>query len=149
MDYQTNSKLKGFSLLEVIVVAALLAVFAGAIGPVYRVIQTKNNLDIAAAGSVSALRRAQAAAQSGNADSDWGVKLTATSTIVFAGSSFSSRQSMYDEKLNFPGGILISGNSEIVFSKFSGTPQITGTTTLTSPFGSKDIILNGAGTINY
>ncbi len=135
--------------MEVLVVFALLALFAGAVGPVYRSVQTKNNLDSAVIGSVSAIRRAQASAESGNGDSNWGVKITDTSATVFAGSSYATRQTSYDEKLDFPGATTISGNSEIIFAKFTGLPQTIGTTTIANPFGSKNLVINEAGTITY
>jgi prepilin-type N-terminal cleavage/methylation domain-containing protein len=145
----TRFKNNGFSLVEVIVVVGLLAFFGSVVGPVYKTVQTKGNLDIATVGTVSAIRRAQVAAESGNADSAWGVKISATSTIVFAGNSFDTRNVIYDEKIDMPSSITVSGTSEIIFSKFSGLPQPIGTTTLTSLFGSKNIILNNAGTISY
>jgi prepilin-type N-terminal cleavage/methylation domain-containing protein len=147
--FSREKRAAGFSLIEVMVVVALLALFAAAIGPVYNTVQSKNNLDVATAGVVQSLRRAQSSAESGNADSNWGVKLSATSTIVFAGNPYASRQASFDEKLDLPGAVTVSGLLEIVFNKFSGLPQSTGTTTITNPFGSKNIILNGAGTISY
>ena len=130
-------------------VIALLVIFASVIGPVYRTVQSKNNLEVATAGAATALRRAQASAESGNADANWGVKLSSASIIVFAGNSYASRQSAYDEKLDMPGAIQVSGNTEIIFNKFAGIPQTTGTTTITNAFGSKNLILNAQGTVNY
>ena len=149
MVSRANYKMQGFSLVEGMVVAGLFALFAGVVGPVYRTVQTKNNLDVAVTGVASALRRAQAVAQSGNADVNWGVKLFATHIVVFAGNSYALRQASYDEKLDFPGAITVSGNTEVVFAKFTGLPQATGTITITNPFGSRNVIVNAQGTITY
>lgn len=139
----------GFSLLEVIFVLAILALFGAVVGPVYRAVQTKSNLDIAASSIVQALRRAQSEAQNGRADTTWGVNITSSSETVFAGSSFATRQTVYDETLSLPGAITVSGLTQIVFNKISGLPQSTGTTTVANGFGSKQIVINAAGTINY
>ncbi len=149
MDFQARYNTQGFSLIEVMVVVGLLALFAGAVGPVYRTVQTKTNLDIAVAGVASAYRRAQAASQSGNADANWGVKFFTTHTVVFAGNSYAVRQASYDEKLDFPDDTTVSGNTEVVFTKFTGLPQATGTTTVTNSFGSKNLIVNAQGTVTY
>lgn len=149
MDFPVKSKIQGFSLIEVMVVVAILALFATTAGPVYRAVQVKNDLESATIGAVSSLRRAQAAAESGNVDSNWGVRFFSTSAIVFAGSSYASRQTSYDERLDFPGSITVAGNTEVVFAKFTGLPQVVGTTTITNPSGTKSLVLNAVGTINY
>jgi prepilin-type N-terminal cleavage/methylation domain-containing protein len=139
----------GFSLLEVIFVLAVLALFAAVIGPIYRAVETKNNLDIAVASVVEGLRRAQAEAQNGRADTTWGLNITSGSETVFAGSSFASRQTTYDETLSLPGATTVSGLTQIIFNKISGLPQSTGTTTLANGFGSRQIFINAAGTLSY
>lgn len=149
MVYPARYSTQGFSLIEVMAVVAILAVCAAAVGPVYRVVQVKNDLESATVGAVSSLHRAQAAAQSGNADTNWGVKFFSTNAVVFAGSSYASRQTSYDERLDFPGSITVAGNTEVVFTKFTGLPQVVGTTTITNPSGTKSLVLNGVGTINY
>jgi len=139
----------GFTLLEVAFVLGVLALFAAIVGPVYRSLQTKNNLSIATTSVVEAIRRAQTLAENGKADLTWGVNLTSGNLTVFAGSSFASRQSAYDENLNLPGGIAVSGLSQIVFNKLTGLPQSTGTTTISNAFGCSQIGINAAGTVNY
>jgi hypothetical protein len=112
-------------------------------------VQVKNNLDIATTSVVQALRRAQAQAQNGRLDSNWGVNVTSSSAIVFSGNNYAGRQANYDETLPLPGVATISGLTQEVFNKFTGLPQSVGTTTITNSFGVRQIFINAAGTINY
>ncbi len=139
----------GFSLLEVVFVLGVLALVASISAPIYHAISEKNNLDIATQGLVQAMRRAQTLAQNGKADSAWGVNIASNSVTVFAGLNYLSRIPSYDETYYFPGSVRSSGLNQIVFSKLTGQPQTTGTTTITSGFGNKTVVINQVGSISY
>lgn len=147
--YINNNKNSGFSLVELMVVVAIFFILAGISTSVYSNLKNKNNLDIAQTSVVQGLRRAQVLSMSSKGDSTWGVYLTNEEVKVFKGANFSGREAALDESLSLPPGISIGGNNEIVFSKFYGVPNPTGTTTLVGQWGVKNIIINEKGVISY
>lgn len=122
---------KGFTLLEVILVTAVITVLAAIAVPVYSRLQVRNNLDVATNTSVQTLKRAQLLAQAVDGDSSWGIKLQQSNITMFKGVSFDVRDTNFDEVYTFS-GVTPSGVSEVVFSKLLGTPNATGILTLTS-----------------
>jgi len=140
----------GFTLIEVMLAVVLVGLLAGIGMPVYYSLQTRNDLDIAAAAVSQNLRRAQVLSQSVDGDRSWGVRIDPGNVIVFQGSSFASRDQSFDETFSIAENIVISGPNEIVFSKLAGLPQSTGNIMLTSSANeSKTITINAKGTVSY
>ena len=92
---------------------------------------------------------AQSSAESGKGDSKWGVEILSNQVVVFKGNSYATRITSADEPLNFSGGVIASGLSEIVFEKISGITTNTGTITLTGGSEIKNININAKGTVTY
>lgn len=96
------------------------------------------------------MRRAQTVAQGVDGDTGWGVYLQSGSITLFKGTSYAARDSSFDEAFEVPTSITPTGISEIVFTKFSGIPQTTGTITLTSNTNeTRNITINAKGMVNY
>lgn len=119
----------GFTLLEVLLTLTLVAALAGVSLPVsYQWIQA-NDVEIAASTTAQSLRRAQLLSHAVEGDTSWGVSIDQgddNKIVVFQGSSFDERDAAYDEEFELSEAITVSGNQEIVFSEFTGTPQATG-----------------------
>jgi len=129
---------------------AALSIIAGIGVPVYQSLQVRNDLDIAATTVAHDARRAQLLAQASDGDSPWGVSVSTAQIILFKGASYASRDSTFDELSSIPTTITSSGFTEIVFNKYTGLPQTTGTITLTSIAGNlRTITINAKGTITY
>ena len=111
---------------------ALIAALSAITIPIYQSFQVRNDLELAVNTAAQTLRRAQTLAQSVASDTLWGVFVGSSTITLFQGSSFSGRVTSSDEAFDLPSTILPSGLQEIVFSKFYGEPQETGTLTLTS-----------------
>jgi len=140
----------GFTLLEVLLSFAVIAMLAAFSIPIYQSFQVKNDFDVTVNSTVQTLRRAQVLSQAVDGDTSWGVKLQSGSMVLFKGVSYASRDATYDEIFDVPTSITASGVTEVVYAKFTGLPVTTGNITLTSVNGdTKNIVINAKGMINY
>jgi len=143
-------KAHGFTLIELMLSLAILAIVAALLIPVSQTLQNKSNLSTATQSIVLALRQAQTFALASQSDSSWGVYLLEEggSLIIFEGTSY-ARGTEYEE-VTFTDTITVSGVSEIVFQKRTGETANTGDITLTSPSnGTATISVNAKGVVLY
>lgn len=141
---------RGYTLIEMLLSVAILSLLTGISLPVYESFVRRNDLDLTAQSVVSSIRRAGTYAEAVHGDSTWGVRFLATEVTLFKGASYVARDSNYDESLPLPPSIGISGVSEIVFSKLSGTPNTSGTITLIGTTSdTRTITVNTKGMVNY
>ena len=83
---------------------------------------------------VDALKEAQNKAKIMEYDTAWGVKVNTADAVVFSGASYSGRETSRDKVYIIPKDLIISGPTEIVFAKFTGLPNTSGTTTFSNAF---------------
>lgn len=140
---------KGFSLLEMLLSVAIIGILAGLSAPVYGNLQIKNDLDVASTTTVQTLRRAQILSCASDGDSTWGLHIESGKIILFKGSTYSGRDTSYDEIFDMSNNITPSGISDVVYSKLLCEPQTTGTITLTTASDSENITINTKGMISY
>jgi len=122
----------GFTLLELLLSVAVISALAGLSLPVYQ-----------------SARRAQVLSQAVDSDTTWGVKAQSGSIVIFKGTSYSVRDANFDEIFDVPGNISVGGASEIVFAKFTGFPQTTGTMNISTESDSRSVTINEKGMVNY
>lgn len=140
----------GFTLMEGLLSIAVIAIIAGISIPIYQSFQVRNDLDIATVSTVQTLRRAQVLAQAVDGDTSWGISVLSGSLTLFKGASYAARDTAFDEMFEVPASITPSGLSEIIFTKFTGLPQTTGTITLTSNANeTRTITINAKGMVGY
>ncbi|MCK5080836.1 MAG: prepilin-type N-terminal cleavage/methylation domain-containing protein [Candidatus Moranbacteria bacterium] len=141
---------KGYTLLEILLSVAIISVIAGFSISVYQTFQNRNDLDVTVGAMMDSLRRAHFFSQGIKNDSQWGVKIENSKIVLFQGNSFSTRDQSYDEEFLVSSTISSSGLQEIVFEKFSGTPDSVGLITLTSINNdSRSISINSKGFLDY
>lgn len=140
----------GFTLIEVLLSVAVMSIVAGLSAPLYHSFQARNELDITATTVAQSMRRAQVFAQGSDGDISSGVRVQLGSVTVFRGATYASRDASLDEIFEVPPSITPSGVEEIVFTKFTGLPTATGTTTLTSNTNEiRTININAKGMVTY
>lgn len=152
-----SRRASGFSLIEVLLSVAIIAMLAGLSAPIYGSFQTRNDLDIAAQGVANALRRAQTYARGVSGDSQWGVEIQSTGATLFKGSVFASRPTALDELTSIPATITPSGTTEIIYTKLEGLPTVSGSAvttpvsiTLTSSANEiRTLTINAKGMVAY
>jgi prepilin-type N-terminal cleavage/methylation domain-containing protein len=145
-----NKHSAGFTLLEILLSIAAIALIAGISVPIYQAFQVRNDLDIAATTIASSLRRAQVLAQASDGDVNSGVYVQAGSITLFRGVNYVARNATLDEIFEMPTSIVPSGTAEVVFNKFTGLPVSVGTITLTSTVNKiENITINAKGNIDY
>ena len=141
---------KGFTLIEVLLSIAAIAIIAGISVPIYQSFQVRNDLDIATVEIAQSARRVQTLSQAVDGDTSWGINIQSGSMVVFKGTSYTARDAAFDEVFDVPTSITPSGISEVVFAKFTGLPQTIGTITLTSNANETRIItINAKGMVSY
>ncbi|MBI4252911.1 type II secretion system protein [Candidatus Uhrbacteria bacterium] len=142
--------MKGFTIIELLLSVALVGALAIFSFPVYQSFQSRSDGENAAVIVAQTMRRAQALSHAMDGDMSWGVKIQGGSIVLFKGETYASRDTTTDEVFDMPSDITPSGANEIVFEKFSGLPQSTGTVTLTSNTNeTRNITINAQGTITY
>lgn len=148
-SYKLQAK-QGFTLIELVLSLSVIMIIAGLSTTVYQSFQVRNDLDIAAVTIAQSLRRAHVQAQAVDGDTSWGVDIRTGSITVFRGVSYAARDTTLDEVFEMPTSLTPSGIAEVMFTKFTGLPQTTGTITLTSNANeTRTITINAKGTISY
>lgn len=135
---------RGFTLLELLLSISVIAVIGGVGAPIYASLQTHSDLATAAQLITQAARRAQTRAWANEGDSNWGLYLTTGQAVIYKGDSYAGRDSTYDETYTISGSLVITGDSDYLFAKVTGTADAAGTIILTSLDSSTAPITIGA-----
>ena len=135
--------------MELLLSIAIIGLLAGLSLPVYRTLMQKNDLDIATTTIALSLRRAQVLSQAVDGDTTWGVNTQNNNIVIFKGTSYATRDATFDETFDVPTNVGLSGSTEIVFAKFTGLPQTTGTINLSTANDSRSVTINDKGTVSY
>jgi prepilin-type N-terminal cleavage/methylation domain-containing protein len=123
----------GFTLIELIIVIALIGLLVLLAIPFYQSLQLKADLNQVGEKLASDLRRQQTYATSGKGVSAWGVRFNADSYTLFKGISFSLRDPAVDEIVNLPSSVrLFFPMSEVVFGTPLGNASVSGQLILTN-----------------
>jgi len=141
----------GFTVIEILLVIAIIGVMAGLSAPYLGSFLARNELRNESLKIVDSLRRARNQTMAGVEDKIWGVHFESGKYVVFAGSSYSAADPLNDA-VDLPAVLTFSvinftgGGNDVVFSQPYGETLNYGTTTIQNDSGdSRTIVINQAG----
>lgn len=141
---------KGFTLLELMLVIAVIAIITLAVTPTILSYLSKNDVDTARISVVEALRRAENLSSTTNLDSTWGVYLQNGSVTIYKGATYSGRDTSADEIIDIGGNITFGGLNEVNFSKMLAEPNTIGTVNITGNNNeTANVTINAKGMVDY
>ncbi len=144
---------KGMSIIEVLVVIAVLGILVLIVLPQFSTIKENQVFKNAVSDTLSTLNKAHSRTLASVDSSVYGVHFQSDKVIIFKGMVFSEAASD-NEEINIvnPASITnvtlngVSGNSgEMYFNRLSGTPNKIGTITISTPNYSKIITIFATG----
>lgn len=144
---------EGFTLIELILVVALMAIIGGMSAPFFPSFQVSSDLYTYTDTVARTLRRAQSQSITGKNENSWGVYFnTVDSTVtLFYGNNYATRDQSYDEVENIPASFdfVTDFSDEIFFDLYSGSPSAAGSVVLTSSNSeSETVLINSLGVID-
>lgn len=144
------NRTRGYTLIEAILSIAFIGILSGIGVPLSQSFLERNDLNTALTTLVQTMRRGETLARTGTKDSVWGVSIAPGAITLFKGDTFATRDADMDEVYTISEKISIRGITEYTFTKVTGYPSETGTTTLSSHRDEeKTVTVNAKGTINY
>lgn len=135
----------GFTFVELILVISIVLV-VGAFSSVYfSNFLNKNAVSNARDSLMGQLRKAQMYSMVGRENTGWGVALSGSNLVLFAGNTYATRNTAFDETTRINSSVSFSGFSEIDFFRLTGSPSATGTIGISNVNSSKSLNVNSEG----
>ncbi|BFT94402.1 MAG: hypothetical protein MNSN_05780 [Minisyncoccus archaeiphilus] len=140
--------MKGFTILELLLSVAMVAVLAGVAIPLYSIYYSRTSIGDSSALVVDSLRATRAMSIAGKYGSEWGVRLEQGKVTIFKGQAFSSRDQSYDQVIILEDNLNFTGLNDIYFNR-AGTPNQIGNIAVSYGEDALVINVNEKGIIDY
>ena len=138
---------RSFTLIELILVIALIGAVLSFSTPFYARFLTQNSVSLVRDQLTSHLHRAQFNAMMSKNNGPWGVAFSAQKLVLFQGTSYAARVAAFDEQFSVNPSISITGFTEIVYAKTTGLPASTPTITIKGTGSTKIVSVNNQGVV--
>lgn len=148
MSPAVSTDRSAFTIVELIIVMAIFTIVFATTAPFLMKFQHSQTVGSEAENIFQALRKAQHRALTGERNSSWGVALVVgppAQYILFAGDSYASRITTYDDVRTLATEYALSPATSFVFRRGTGIPQSIGTITITQAAGASRQVLIGSG----
>ena len=140
---------KGFTLIEVIIVICIILLLFAIAWPIGANFYRQSLLSKAQQQVIWILKQARNDAINQKNNSAYGVHFSNGEAIIFQGDNFANRAVVNDINYTLPKIVAISGLQELFFAPNTGFVSSPGSLILSSSGGSKEIIINKLGVIDY
>lgn len=141
--------MRGFTLIELILVIAILSFISLFSAPFYSRFLLQNAVDNTVDELSGSLRKAQTYSMAGKQGSSWSVNFSANTITLYKGTVFAVRDTALDEKFSINPNVNVSGMSDISFSRITGLPTPgSAAITVSSHGNSKTVIMNSQGVVS-
>ncbi len=140
--------MRAFTLIEVLIVLAIIVLALTVISPLGLSFYQQYQLTTAVSQAIQVLRMARLKAETGYQQSSYGVYFESEKFIFFKGDSYLTRDKSFDRIFEVAPTITFSGLTEVVFSKSTGIPLNYGTITISQENQKRIIEINQLGRIN-
>jgi len=149
------SNQRGFTLVEVIVSISIFIILATLVFLSASSFRATSDLSTTVSNVIADLRFLQSQTIASKNESQYGIKIEQDKFTLFKGSSYSTRDTSYDEVRDLPSRIDISswsvgGGDEVVFERVSGSTNNAGSITLglkSDPSIARVVVISASGEI--
>lgn len=139
----------GFTIIELILVVAIVALIAALSSPFYSRFLLQNSVDNTTNQLLGSLRKAQTYAMAGKQTSAWSVNFSSNTITLYMGTTFAGHDATYDETFSVNPAVSVSGMTDISYARITGLPTPTSATiTISSGNNNETITLNSQGVVN-
>lgn len=133
----------GVTLLELLLVVALVSIVSLSATPFYARFLTQNAVADTADRIVGSLRKANTYSMMGKQNTAWGVRYVGNTLTLYA-----QGNAAFDENYTVGSNITVSGLSDVVFAKTTGLPTPSSLTiTITGGNDTKTLTVNSEGAV--
>lgn len=144
-----QSRVKGFTLIELILVIVIVSFIAVLSAPFYARFLVQNAVDNTVDQLSGSLRKAQTYSMAGRQNSAWSVNFSSNTITLYKGSSFVGRDASFDEEFSVNPSVVISGMSDVSYSRVTGLPSpATSTINISSGSNNKTVTINSQGVVS-
>lgn len=139
---------RGFTFLELILVIALVIILGLSTVPFSSRFYTQNAVSNTVDQITSELRKSQMYAMSSRQSANWGVHYGSNQIVLFQGTSYASRNANFDEKFTVNTAVTVSGLTDVIFMRTTGTPSATPTIIVSGAGDTATVTVNSEGVVN-
>ena len=149
MKVYTEQSRSGFTLIELILVLAIMLTISVMALAFYSRFLLQNAVSNSSDQLAGSLRKAQIYSMVGKQNSAWSVNFSSSTITVYKGTAFATRDASFDEKFSVNSNVSVSGITDINFTRLTGVPApSTSSITISSGTNSDIINVNSQGVVS-